>query len=64
MLKRQEYQAHGIPQYWIVDGMERHVEVWTSAARAPVIERERLTWRHPALDQECVIDLLKLFDFG
>jgi Uma2 family endonuclease len=64
MLKRPEYQAHGIPQYWIVDGQLRHIEIWTPDAQFPRIERERLTWRHPALDHECTIDLLKLFDFG
>lgn len=64
MLKRQAYQQHGIPQYWIVDGDQRHVEVWTPEAHTPVIERERLVWRHPAIEAECLIDLVKLFDFG
>jgi len=63
-LKRPEYQKHGIPQYWIVDGDQRQVEIWTPGAQAPVIERERLVWRHPALDAECAIDLVRLFDFG
>ena len=62
-LKRPEYQQHGIAQYWIVDGDQRQVEVWAPDANAPVIERERLRWRHPALDEECVIDLERLFDF-
>ena len=64
IVKRPEYQAHAIPQYWIVDGGQRQVEVWTPAAQAPVIERERLVWQHPLLDDACVIDLVKLFDFG
>jgi Uma2 family endonuclease len=63
-LKRREYQEHGIPQYWIVDGDQRHVEVWTPDAKEPVIERERLVWRHPALDADYAIDLWELFDFG
>jgi len=63
-LKRLEYQRYGIPQYWIVDGDLRQVEVWAPEAKAPVIERDRLTWRHPALEVECVIDLVRLFDFG
>ena len=63
-VKRPEYQQYGIPQYWIVDGDQRQVEVWTPDATEPVIERQRLTWRHPSLDDECVIDLVKLFDFG
>jgi Uma2 family endonuclease len=62
--KRPEYQQHGIRHYWIVDGDQRQVEVWTPGATAPVIERARLLWRHPALDAECVIDLTRLFDFG
>jgi len=63
-LKRLEYQRYGIPEYWIVDGDLRQMEVWTPEAKAPVIERERLTWRHQAIDDECVIDLVRLFDFG
>lgn len=64
LLKRLDYQAYGIPQYWIVDGDERQVEVWTPEAQAPDIARDRLVWRHPSLDDECVIDLVRLFDFG
>jgi Uma2 family endonuclease len=63
-LKRAEYQAHGVPQYWIVDGDQRQVEVWTPAAQAPVIARDQLVWRHPSLDDDCVIDLVRLFDIG
>ena len=63
-LKRPEYQQHGIPLYWIVDGDQRQVEVWTPDAQAAVIERERLVWRHPAINDECVIELVRLFEFG
>jgi Uma2 family endonuclease len=63
-LKRAAYQQRGIPQYWIVDGDQRHLEVWTPDAHAPAIERERLVWQHPALNEDCVIDLVRLFDFG
>jgi len=45
--KRRLYQEREIPAYWVVDGDERLVEVWTPEARFPVVERERLTW-HPA----------------
>ncbi len=63
-LKRTAYQEYGIPVYWIVDREQAQIEVWTPDAKAPVIERERLVWRHPALEDECVIDLDRLFDFG
>ncbi len=61
--KRQLYQEREIPRYWIVDGAKRHVEVVAANAQATVTERERLAWRHPALEDECVIDLVRLFDF-
>ncbi len=63
-LKRPAYQQHGVPQYWIVDGDQRQVEVWTPDARSPRIARERVVWRHPALHEDCLIDLRRLFDFG
>jgi len=64
VLKRPAYQAYGIPEYWIVDGDQQQVEVWTPEALEPVIVREQLVWRHPALNSGCVIDLVRLFDFG
>lgn len=64
VLKRPAYQAYRIPEYWIVDGDQQQVEVWTPEAREPVIVREQLLWRHPALSSDCAIDLGGLFDFG
>jgi len=64
LLKRAEYQAHGVPQYWIVDGEQRQIEVWTPDAQEPLTLRDRLVWRHPLLDDDCVIDLARLFDLG
>ncbi len=43
--KRRLYQERSIPFYWIVDGDERQVEVWTPEAKRPVVERERVVWR-------------------
>jgi Uma2 family endonuclease len=63
-LKRPAYQQHRVPEYWIVDGDQRHVEVWTPGAHAPCIAHDRLIWRHPAIEDECSIDLVRLFDFG
>jgi Uma2 family endonuclease len=63
-LKRRAYQQHGVPHYWIVDADQRQVEAWTPDAGAPVIAREQIVWRHPALDDKCTIDLVRLFEFG
>jgi Uma2 family endonuclease len=41
------YQERRVPVYWIVDGEEGIVEVWTPDAESPIIERDRLSW-HPA----------------
>ena len=46
-VKRRRYQEAGVPVYWIIDGDEGAVEVWTPADAFPVFERERLAW-HPA----------------
>jgi len=62
--KRRLYQEQRIPVYWIVDIERRQVEVWTPEAHFPVIEREQLVWRHPALEAECRIDLDRLFPGG
>ena len=59
--KRRLYQEQRIPTYWIVDIDNAQVEVWVPDALFPVVERERLIWRHPAAAAECVVDLPKLF---
>jgi len=63
-LKRIAYQQHGVPHYWIVDPDRRQVEVWTPGAAHAVVEREQVAWQHPALEKQCVIDLVRLFEFG
>ena len=45
--KRRRYQEAGAPLYWIVDGDERQVEVWTPGDAFPRIESDRVVW-HPA----------------
>ena len=45
-VKRLRYREAGVPLYWVVDGDERSVEVWTPSDDFPVLERTRLVW-HP-----------------
>ena len=59
--KRRLYQEQGISPYWVIDIDNRQVEVWTPDALFPVVEREVLTWRHPAASTACVVDLPTLF---
>ncbi|MGH7582287.1 MAG: Uma2 family endonuclease [Gemmatimonadales bacterium] len=58
--KRHLYQEH-VPVYWIVDDDRRQVEIWTSHSTVPTVERLALVWRHPALDNDCIVDLGWLF---
>jgi Uma2 family endonuclease len=59
--KRRLYQERHVATYWIVDVDHQQVEIWTPDALFPVVERERLTWRHPAAAGECVVELGTLF---
>lgn len=59
--KRRLYQEQRIPEYWIVDTDQGHVEVWAPDAAAPIVERERLIWRHPEVPTACTVDLRELF---
>jgi len=52
---------HGIAPCWVVDIENRQVEVWTPDALFPMVERERLVWRHPHAKTECVVELAEIF---
>jgi Uma2 family endonuclease len=59
--KRRRYQEAGVPVYWVVDGDERRVEVWTPEAELPVIETARLTWRPGGAAEAFTLELAELF---
>jgi Uma2 family endonuclease len=60
-VKRDHFQRHGVPEYWIVDLDARLVERWRPEDERPEVLRDRLPWRpdvrHPALE----LDLPALF---
>jgi len=59
--KRRRYQEAEVPWYWIVDGEEQRVEVWTPGAELPAIEAERLVWRPAGAGQPFTLALAELF---
>jgi Uma2 family endonuclease len=59
-LKRRRYQEAAVPLYWIVDGDERRVEVWTPADTLPRFERERLAWHPPGAEGPFSLSLAEL----
>jgi Uma2 family endonuclease len=60
-IKRRRYQEAGVPLYWIVDGDERQVEVWTPNDLFPRIERDRLTWQPGGVADPFSLSLQDLF---
>jgi len=60
-LKRRRYQEAAVPLYWIVDGDELWVEVWTPTDTLPRLERERLVWHPPAAEEPFSLPLAELF---
>jgi Uma2 family endonuclease len=59
--KRRRYQEAGVPLYWIVDGDERQVEVWTPGDAFPRIERDRLVWQPEGAGDPFTLALQELF---
>jgi Uma2 family endonuclease len=59
-IKRHLYQKRLIPEYWVVDVDQQQVEVWTPNATFPVVQRERLERRHPALVEGYMVDVAAL----
>jgi len=59
--KRHRYQDAGVPLYWIVNGDEQRVEVWTPGAELPAIEADRLVWHPAGAGQPFALALAELF---
>jgi len=59
--KRRRYQRAGVPLYWIVDGDEHRVEVWTPESEEPEFESNRIVWRPAGAATPFELDLGELF---
>jgi Uma2 family endonuclease len=59
--KRRLYQEQHVPLYWVVDGDERVVEVWTPEALFPTVEREQLVWEPAGASAPFTLGLEELF---
>jgi Uma2 family endonuclease len=60
-IKRLRYRQAGVPLYWIVDGDDRSVEIWTPADDFPAVERERLVWYPAGAREAFTLQLRDLF---
>lgn len=59
--KRRRYQEARVPLYWIVDGEEQRVEVWTPGVELPAIEPERVLWHPVGAGLPFTLELAELF---
>ncbi|MCH7476158.1 MAG: Uma2 family endonuclease, partial [Gemmatimonadetes bacterium] len=59
--KRRLYQEVKIPDYWIVDGDARQVEVWTPETEFPRFETERVSWSPGGGGEPFRVELEELF---
>lgn len=59
--KRHFYQASSVPEYWIVDGEARLIEVWSPSDERPAIQAERIPWRPVANIEPLIVDLADLW---
>ncbi len=60
-VKRIRYREAGVPLYWVVDGEEHCVEVWTPSDDFPRFERERLVWHAPGAREPFTLRTEELF---
>ena len=54
--KRKLYQRT-VPEYWIVDSDQRHVELWRPEFSAAVVHADRLEWHPDGASTPFVLDL-------
>ena len=59
--KRRRYQEARLPAYWVVDGADQSVEVWTPDVEFPVVERQQLGWHPAGAGQPFTLELAELF---
>jgi Uma2 family endonuclease len=59
--KRRAYQERGVPAYWIVDGDEHRVEVWTPDADVPHVAMECVVWVPEGAIRPFTLRLAELF---
>jgi Uma2 family endonuclease len=60
-IKRLRYREAGVPVYWLVDGDDRSVEIWTPTDDFPTVQRERLVWHPSGAREPFSLQLADLF---
>jgi Uma2 family endonuclease len=58
--KRRLYQERAIPAYWVIDGDERYVEVWSPDVEFPGVKREVVSWQPAGASRPFTLTLADL----
>ena len=59
--KRRLYQHQGVPAYWVIDGDQHMVEIWTPESEWPSVQQERVEWRPAGAAAPFELELRHLF---
>ncbi|HEX5178302.1 MAG TPA: Uma2 family endonuclease [Gemmatimonadaceae bacterium] len=59
--KRRAYSALGVGEYWVVDPMQRTIEVSLSGDAQPRVERRAVRYRAPGSARDLQIDVAQVF---
>ncbi len=59
--KRRLYQHQGVPVYWVIDGDQHMVEIWTPESEWPSVQQERVEWRPAGAAAPFELELRHLF---
>ena len=59
--KRRFFQAHGVPDYWVVDGEAQAFEVWHPGDERAALLDDRLIWQPTLSTPPLDLDLAKFF---
>jgi Uma2 family endonuclease len=59
--KRRFFQAHGVPEYWVVDGEACAFEVWRPGDDRAALIDDRLLWHPPEAPEAFELDVRAFF---
>jgi len=60
--KRQFFQRHGVPDYWVIDGEACAIEMWRPGDERAVLTDDRLTWQPQGATAPFQLDVAGFFD--
>ncbi len=60
-VKRELFQAHGVPEYWVLNASRRQIERWRPAASAAEVLTTSLLWQPHATREPLNVDLVSFF---